>query len=745
MQVSKRKTVAIIFIAASIGFVVFSNIGERPGWFKSGIFPFQLEDGLAEGEVTTSKLADLAVTSDKIAYTVLDDINEGKIAYDTIEAGVTPDNSTFTPGVGTHVVAGDREAGDFTEVQNAIDALPRDGGVVYVREGFYELSGKIEIRSSNVSLIGAGFGTVMKQRDDDPVIHVGWGAENVLVANLRVIGSGGNPGIYFTGVTGSEIRNIRVENSEFGVYLKGSDRNFVVNNMAISNKDGIKLHDSHNNLVSGNFLLGNEGHGIYVLSSDRNAVSSNISRKNGRDGIRARSCSNNSIMMNLCSANDGAGIYLGYSDTANNLLTSNNLSGNGVGIRLTSSAESSKLVANHFSSNLNSGLQDESDTTMYIETNDIGEGAVTAPKIARNAINADKISPNAVSSAEIKDYTIKNIDLDRGIIEESNLLDGSVTVSKIEDNAIAPEKVRTGAINARHISDGSVGSDEIAEAAVTVDETSSDVLQSGTEEGIIDLSRKTGSTSVSFPFDFSSKPNVVVSFANVDDRTALPGSLFVENLTPEGFNVGWVLSQGGTGTADIVWYASLEPKEGRIGTQMLTNSSFEEPGEEGKKPRYWSFPLIYTEKENLSIVENELVQYKDYYGVEPLEGDYMARLRFASTSENCWAGLGIRQSFQNLDERTTSFLQYNVVFLYWEGADQADFGGAVVEVELQSKGRTYKLRYIHGYKRKVWPRCAPRTKYVDVEEGGKMPWQEWISVERSDYLEPSPLSVDLSF
>ena len=65
---------------------------------------------------------------------------------------------SFTVGaVATIVVAADG-SGDFTAVQDGIDALPAGGGVVYIKEGTYTISVAIEIRKSNVALMGAGRG-----------------------------------------------------------------------------------------------------------------------------------------------------------------------------------------------------------------------------------------------------------------------------------------------------------------------------------------------------------------------------------------------------------------------------------------------------------------------------------------------------------------------------------------------------------------------------------------------------------
>jgi len=57
--------------------------------------------------------------------------------------------------VATKVVATDG-TGDFTDIQSAIDDLPSTGGVVYIKEGTYDISTGLTITTANVALIGAG-------------------------------------------------------------------------------------------------------------------------------------------------------------------------------------------------------------------------------------------------------------------------------------------------------------------------------------------------------------------------------------------------------------------------------------------------------------------------------------------------------------------------------------------------------------------------------------------------------------
>jgi len=76
----------------------------------------------------------------------------------------------------TNIVAQDG-TGTHTDIQQAIDDLPTDGGKVYIKEGTYIISSRIYIKKSNVTIEGAGDGTILKAADNfhDYMIYIGDG------------------------------------------------------------------------------------------------------------------------------------------------------------------------------------------------------------------------------------------------------------------------------------------------------------------------------------------------------------------------------------------------------------------------------------------------------------------------------------------------------------------------------------------------------------------------------------------
>lgn len=56
----------------------------------------------------------------------------------------------------TYVVSSTVGQGDYTTIQDAIDAIPASGGLIFVRAGTYTLSASIIIDTANVSIVGEG-------------------------------------------------------------------------------------------------------------------------------------------------------------------------------------------------------------------------------------------------------------------------------------------------------------------------------------------------------------------------------------------------------------------------------------------------------------------------------------------------------------------------------------------------------------------------------------------------------------
>jgi pectin methylesterase-like acyl-CoA thioesterase len=103
---------------------------------------------------------------------------------------------TPTPEAATFVVSPTPGVGDFTTIQDALDALPAEGGKILIREGTYPITTEIQIPNKQVFLDGCG--TELAGNDQGTVIDLGanainafrqLGSKHIKVANLHVIGA----------------------------------------------------------------------------------------------------------------------------------------------------------------------------------------------------------------------------------------------------------------------------------------------------------------------------------------------------------------------------------------------------------------------------------------------------------------------------------------------------------------------------------------------------------------------------
>lgn len=280
-------------------------------------------------------------------------------------------------GAATFVVALDG-SGDFTDIQEAIDALPSSGGSIFIKEGTYLIYNNIEIRKDNIKIEGTGFGTVLKFADYRPEGHrtlfdIGDGTnalKNIIIENLLIDGNDINQSgiIYYLirlrKTSNSRIARIKMINCQQGTthpfyiednsndnllteiniddYTKptitGSERNIVSNNIfkggiAISNLsnlttinsnklgDVIFISNSNYVIVSNNSLEFTDSHGIELSSCNYCSVSGNVMETPG--GIYLTNSTKNVIIGNTNINCPESSIKLNASD--NNIIKGNSI------------------------------------------------------------------------------------------------------------------------------------------------------------------------------------------------------------------------------------------------------------------------------------------------------------------------------------------------------------------------------------------------------------------------------------
>ena len=98
--------------------------------------------------------------------------------------------------VATVIVAAD-DSGDYTDIQDGIDALPAAGGLVYVKNGTYNIDAALVIAKSNVVLQGQGAATIIHLNDSKNVncLTIGDAAsayQDIIVKDLKIEGNKAN-------------------------------------------------------------------------------------------------------------------------------------------------------------------------------------------------------------------------------------------------------------------------------------------------------------------------------------------------------------------------------------------------------------------------------------------------------------------------------------------------------------------------------------------------------------------------
>lgn len=236
---------------------------------------------------------------------------EGKIYYNNTSKNVyISENSLWSPlgmpeNVATIIVAASNSldkdkaetayqcsgTNDQVKINDAINDLPASGGAVYLLEGTYTIDDFININKSNVSLIGAGAGTILKKTvpTEFNVIYAN-SVSKVLISQLAIDGSRtGGVAIDFLSVNDSKIDKVWVrsikEIAKAGIWLEDSSNNTISNTVIKDlnfdpdvNTDGLELAgSSSNNIISHNSIsqcgesaiFGSEG-------SENNIICDNI-------------------------------------------------------------------------------------------------------------------------------------------------------------------------------------------------------------------------------------------------------------------------------------------------------------------------------------------------------------------------------------------------------------------------------------------------------------------------------------
>ncbi len=135
---------------------------------------------------------------------------------------------------------------DQVKINTAIAALPTDGGEIIILDGTYNITARINLNKSNVTISGNGNSTILKRMYDSG------SAEGVIT---------------LTSANYCKIKDLQIDGNKatydssnnIGIYLITSSTNTVTGNTCNNNTSGIYLNASSTNTVTGNTCIRGTG------------------------------------------------------------------------------------------------------------------------------------------------------------------------------------------------------------------------------------------------------------------------------------------------------------------------------------------------------------------------------------------------------------------------------------------------------------------------------------------------------
>jgi parallel beta-helix repeat protein len=190
-------------------------------------------------------------------------------------------------------------------------------GVIYIRS-----DGQVTPSTAPISNLGNSQYKVTADISDPIIIR----ADNIVLDGDNHLLYGtyeyGSKGIDLTGRSNVTIKNMKIENFEYGIYLISASNNVLSQNDLSSNYCAIWIASSSNdNTVSGNSIDNNEMYGMWLKDSSNNKISENDFTSHGNYTIYIRASSYTTFSANYI-ADNKLGIFI-Y-ETSHILLYHNN-------------------------------------------------------------------------------------------------------------------------------------------------------------------------------------------------------------------------------------------------------------------------------------------------------------------------------------------------------------------------------------------------------------------------------------
>ncbi len=176
-------------------------------------------------------------------------------------------------------------------------------------------------------------------------------SNRVTISGFKILeAKKGHSGIYMYQCKNCTIENNRLLNNTYGIYLKNSDYNMILNNLIGKGDKGIVSEQSTYNTISGNRASKNR-YGLEDSNSEGNLISNNTLSENNEYGISLSTDVDTTLSGNNASSN-GRGIHLGNSDS-NKILDNTIVSNKVYGLFICPKSDKNSVLNNYFNNNVN--------------------------------------------------------------------------------------------------------------------------------------------------------------------------------------------------------------------------------------------------------------------------------------------------------------------------------------------------------------------------------------------------------
>jgi len=294
------------------------------------------------------------------------------------------------------------KTGKVKSISNALSIAEEDD-IIKIKPGLYE-EPQLTIEK-RIILIGEGNATIKSNGGTDILFLK---ADDIIIENLTIEGASfshlrENAAVKIENCSNVTVRNTRLLNNYFGIYLAASGDCIIENNLItglkrdeVNSGNGIHLWNSKNIKISGN-IISNHRDGIYLEFSKYILIEKNKSRQNIRYGLHFMFSDSCRYLQNTFNDN-GAGVAVMYS--ANVLMQKNIFEYNrgtaAYGVLL-KDIRDSKIISNSFHDNT-IGLYLEATNRVTIEHNQFNSNG-WALKVMANSMDNVFVNNNFISNS----------------------------------------------------------------------------------------------------------------------------------------------------------------------------------------------------------------------------------------------------------------------------------------------------------------------------------------------------------